>query len=94
MSLALEDAARLLRASGVGRPDGSVTARWWREVRDSVARLDAYRGQSMEKIRPASFEAALTHCGHADPEPARDVYQVYMRARWKRLQAYEDVPGQ
>ncbi|WP_328854744.1 HAD family hydrolase [Microbispora hainanensis] len=93
MSLALEDAARLLRASGVGRPDGPVIARWLREVRDSVARLDAYRGQSMEKIRLASFETALTHCGHADPKLARDVHGVYMRARWARLRAYDDVPG-
>ncbi|MEV5739346.1 HAD family hydrolase [Microbispora rosea] len=93
MSLALEDAARLLRASGARRPDGPVTARWLREVRDSVARLDAYRGQSMEKIRLASFEAALTDCGHADPKLARHVHDVYMRARWERLRAYEDVPS-
>ncbi|MEN3536006.1 HAD family hydrolase [Microbispora sp. ZYX-F-249] len=91
MSLALEDAARLLRESGVGRPDGPVTAHWLREIRDSVARLDAYRGRSMEKIRLASFEAALAQCGHADPTLARDVYDVYMRARWARLRVHEDV---
>ncbi|MGC5010176.1 HAD family hydrolase [Streptosporangium sp. DT93] len=92
MRQALDDAARLLREAGASRPGGPVTAGWLREVRDHVAGREEYRGRTMESIRLASFERAVAECGISGAGLAREVYETYMEARWRRLRTYEDVP--